>query len=378
MALDSEARPTVTSEERVKRPDAHAAGPGEREPHDDESETARRRIWRRVAIGAAIVAVIAAAAAGVLWWLGARDYETTDDAFIDSRPSAIGAQVAGAIVDVPVTDNQVVNAGATLARIDGRDYQAAQAQAEAAIAAAEAAIAANDAQTKAQQAAVDQNALLAQQAQAALTYSRDENNRAQSLLKSNAGTLQQAQQAQSDLQQKQAAYDASQAALNQAKGQLNVLSAQKQSAEAQLARARAQLAQAQANLSRTTIVAPFKGRVTQLTAANGAWAAPGQTLMLVVPLGVWVTANFRETQLADMRPGQPASIEIDAYGRTFPGRVDSVQAGSGTAFSLLPAQNATGNYVKVVQRVPVKLVFDRPPELELGPGMSVVPSVKVR
>jgi len=378
VALDSEARPTVTSEERVKRPDAHAAEPGEREPHDDESETARRRIWRRVAIGAAIVAVIAAAAAGVLWWLGVRDYETTDDAFIDSRPSAIGAQVAGAIVDVPVTDNQVVNAGATLARIDGRDYQAAQAQAEAAIAAAEAAIAANDAQTKAQQAAVDQNALLAQQAQAALTYSRDENNRAQSLLKSNAGTLQQAQQAQSDLQQKQAAYDASQAALNQAKGQLNVLSAQKQSAEAQLARARAQLAQAQANLSRTTIVAPFKGRVTQLTAANGAWAAPGQTLMLVVPLGVWVTANFRETQLADMRPGQPASIEIDAYGRTFPGRVDSVQAGSGTAFSLLPAQNATGNYVKVVQRVPVKLVFDRPPELELGPGMSVVPSVKVR
>ena len=324
-----------------------------------------------MAIGAAIVAVIAAAAAGVLWWLGVRDYETTDDAFIDSRPSAIGAQVAGAIVDVPVTDNQVVNAGATLARIDGRDYQAAQAQAEAAIAA-------NDSQTKAQQAAVDQNALLAQQAQAALTYSRDENNRAQSLLKSSAGTLQQAQQAQSDLQQKQAAYDASQAALNQAKGQLNVLSAQKQSAEAQLARARAQLAQAQANLSRTTIVAPFKGRVTQLTAANGAWAAPGQTLMLVVPLGVWVTANFRETQLADMRPGQPASIEIDAYGRTFPGRVDSVQAGSGTAFSLLPAQNATGNYVKVVQRVPVKLVFDRPPELELGPGMSVVPSVKVR
>jgi membrane fusion protein (multidrug efflux system) len=100
--------------------------------------------------------------------------------------------------------------------------------------------------------------------------------------------------------------------------------------------------------------------------------------MLIVPMEVWVTANFRETQLADMRPGQPASLCIDAYGRCFPGYVDSIQAGSGTAFSLLPAENATGNYVKVVQRVPVKLVFDKEPDLELGPGMSVTPSVRVR
>ena len=127
-----------------------------------------------------------------------------------------------------------------------------------------------------------------------------------------------------------------------------------------------------------TLVAPFKGRVTQLTAAKGAYATPGQALMLIVPLDVWVTANFRETQLADMHPGQPATIWVDAYGRSFKGHVDSIQAGSGTAFSLLPAENATGNYVKVVQRVPVKIVFDRMPDLELGPGMSVTPSVKVR
>ena len=100
--------------------------------------------------------------------------------------------------------------------------------------------------------------------------------------------------------------------------------------------------------------------------------------MLIVPLDVWVTANFRETQLADMHPGQPAQLCVDAYGKCFPGHVDSIQAGSGTAFSLLPAENATGNYVKIVQRVPVKLVFNKLPDLELGPGMSVTPSVKVR
>ncbi len=100
--------------------------------------------------------------------------------------------------------------------------------------------------------------------------------------------------------------------------------------------------------------------------------------MVLVPLDVWVTANFKETQLADMRVGQPVDIEIDALGRSFPGHIDSLQAGSGTAFSLLPAENATGNYVKVVQRVPVKITFDKRPDVELGPGMSVVPSVTVR
>ena len=380
MSAETDARSTAPRNERAgevseRSPDQTARDAAREAP---ERSAQRRPGLRRVAIGAAIIVALLAIAAGVIWWLSVRNFETTDDAFIDARPSAIGAQVAGAIVDVPVTDNRVVDAGATLARIDDRDYQASRAQANAAVAVGQAAIVANSAQTEAQRAAVDQSSLAADQAKAALTFSQDQNNRAQSLLSSGAGTLQQSQQSQTDLQQKQAAYNGSQAALNQAKSQLAVLAAQKTSAEAQLAQARAQLSQAEANLSRTTIVAPFKGRVTQLTAADGAWAAPGQTLMLLVPLEVWVTANYRETQLIDMRPGQPANIEVDAYGRTFPGHVDSVQAGSGTAFSLLPAQNATGNYVKVVQRVPVKLVFDRPPDLELGPGMSVSPSVKVR
>ena len=189
--------------------------------------------------------------------------------------------------------------------------------------------------------------------------------------------MQQAQQAASDLRQKQSAYAAAEAAHSEAEKQINVLRAQRRTGEGQLKQAQAQLEQANANLSRATLTASVAGRVTKLTAAAGAYAVPGQTLMMLVPLDLWVTANFKETQLASMRPGQRTKIEIDAYGRSFSGHVDSIQAGSGTAFSLLPAENATGNYVKVVQRVPVKIVFDRPPEAELGPGMSVVPSVKV-
>jgi membrane fusion protein, multidrug efflux system len=314
----------------------------------------------------------------VFWWLNASNYEDTDDAFIDARPSAISAQVAAAITDVLVTDNQIVQPGQTLVRLDDRDYVAARDQAKAQVAQAETAIASAEAQIAAQQATIDQAALQVTQAQAALTFAQDEDRRAQTLLTKGAGTLQQAQQTHTDLIQKQAAYAAAQAALAQAKRQLAVYQAQRQAAQAQLAQAQAALAQAEANLSRTMLVAPFVGRVTQLTAAKGTYATVGQTLMFIVPLDAWVTANFRETQLADMHPGQPANLCVDAYGKCFPGHVDSIQAGSGTAFSLLPAENATGNYVKVVQRVPVKLVFDKQPNLELGPGMSVTPSVKVR
>ena len=158
-----------------------------------------------------------------------------------------------------------------------------------------------------------------------------------------------------------------------------MLQAQAKSAEAKLQQARASEDQAKTTLTRTTIVAPVAGRATNITVAKGTYAQPGQVLMMFVPKDVWVKANFKETQLDLMRPGQPVDIAVDAYPeKTFHGRVDSVQAGSGTAFSLLPAENATGNFVKVVQRVPVKIVFDQPPDAYLGPGMSVVPTVKVR
>jgi membrane fusion protein, multidrug efflux system len=331
-------------------------------------------------VASAIVALIlcVAIAGGVWWWLSTRDFETTDDAFIDGRPVSISALVAGQIVDVPVSDNELVSAGAVLARIDDRDYRASLGQADAQVDQAKATIANSEAQLETQQARIDQSAKQVTEAQAALNFSKDENTRYQNLVQQGAGTVQRAQQASSDLQGKQAALDAAVAAQSEARKQIDVLRAQKAAGEAQVKQAEAQSAAATANLSRVALTAPVDGRVTRLTGAPGAYAAPGQTLMILVPTNLWVTANFKETQLADMRPGQPVGIEIDAFGRNFPGHVDSLQAGSGTAFSLLPAENATGNYVKVVQRVPVKIVFDKPPDVPIGPGMSVVPSVKVR
>ncbi len=190
--------------------------------------------------------------------------------------------------------------------------------------------------------------------------------------------MQRAQQAASDLRQRQAQFDAAQSAEQGAEKQIGVLRAQVANAVAQREQARAQKTQAEANLSRTILHATLDGRVTRLTGAVGQVATAQSTLMILVPLDVWVTANFKETQLELMKVGQPVKIEVDAYNRTFDGHIDSIQAGSGTAFSLLPAENATGNYVKVVQRVPVKITFEQRPDVQLGPGMSVVPTVKVR
>jgi membrane fusion protein, multidrug efflux system len=338
--------------------------------------TMRQHPWATAGVFIAIVAVLAGA---FIWWLNARLYESTDDAFIDARTVQVSPQVGGVIVDVPVTDNQLVRAGDPLVRIDPRDYQVAVAQAQAQLEQAHATVANIDAQIAAQQANIDQAKTNVTQTNAALVFSREEQARYAQLLENGAGTQQRSQQANSDLTQKQAAFAAAKAAEVAAEKQLGVLQAQRQSALAQVDAARAQLDQAQLNLSRTTINASVDGRVVRLTAAKGAFTQPGQALMAVVPTTMWITANFKETQLTDMRAGQPVDIEVDAYpNRTFKGHVDSIQSGSGVVFSLLPPENATGNYVKVVQRVPVKIVFDAPPDVYFGPGMSVVPTVKVR
>lgn len=315
----------------------------------------------------------------LVWWLNARQFETTDDAFVDARTVAFGSQVAGAITDVLVTDNQHVEAGALLIRIDPRDYQARLDQAVAQVAQASAIIANFTAQLVAQQARIAQADKLVSEAQAALGFSTQENTRYQALLAKGAGTAQRAQQAVSDLEQKQATLDAAIANSQAVNKQIAVLRTQRDNAQAQLSSAGAGVDAARTNLDRTTIVAPQAGRIARLSAGKGAYATPGLALLMFVPDNVWVTANFKETQLADMKVGQPVTMEIDAYpSLEFHGHVDSIQPGSGTAFSLLPAENATGNYVKIVQRVPVKLVFDNRPDVLLGPGMSVVPSVKVR
>ena len=323
--------------------------------------------------------IIAAIVAVVVWWINTSGYESTDDAFIDARTVSISSQINAAIVDVPVTDNQLVDAGAVLVRLDDRDYKAQLDQAHAQVDQATASIANIDAQIAAQQARIEEADKQATQAQASLTFAQQQNKRYQTLVGNGAVTVEQAQQYASGLLQAEATYAAAQANAVATKKQLPVLRAQRTLYEAQLEQTRAAQEQAETNLSRTLITAPVAGRVARLTAAKGNYAAVGQALIMFVPRDVWVTANFKETQLVMLRPGQPVDIRIDAYpDRTFKGHVDSIQAGSGTAFSLLPAENATGNYVKIVQRVPVKIVFNERPDVLLGPGMSVVPTVTTK
>jgi membrane fusion protein (multidrug efflux system) len=378
---------------RYERPDPiMARGPRVRSLHvadrdppqsmkDQKAERQRTGLLRRHPRLAALVAaaILVAVIGGIMWWLSVRDYESTDDAFVDARNVSVSPQVVGAITQVPVTDNELVQIGGLLVQIDPRDYEAAVAEAEAQVAQADAMIANLDAQIEAQNARIDQAEKQVVQTQAALTFAQQENDRAQDLVKRGAGTQQAAQQTSSNLTQAQATVASAQANLVAAQKQIPVLQAQRDSAEAQLKQTEAALKHARDNLERTRLTAPEPGRATKISAAVGALAQPGQVLMIFVPENKWVTANFKETQLADMRPGQSADISIDAYpGRVFKGHVDSIQAGSGAAFSLLPPENATGNFVKVVQRVPVKIVFDTPPDVYIGPGMSVVPSVKVR
>ncbi|HMA74713.1 MAG TPA: HlyD family secretion protein [Xanthobacteraceae bacterium] len=322
-----------------------------------------------LAIGAMLLA--AAVGAGYVYLNYADRFQSTDDAFIAARQSALAPKVSGYITAVPVTDNEHVAAGDVIAHIDDRDYRIALEQAEAQVAAAQAGIENIDAQLEVQQAQINANEAQVEQAQAALVFAEQQNARYQDLAQKGSGTIQNAQQYSSQLRQQQAALASAQATLKLSQRQIEALKAQRNSAVASLAQAKAQRDQAQLNLSYTTVTAAQPGRVVNLSAAVGQFAQPGTNLTMFVPDRIWVTANFKEIQLDRMRPGEPVMLRIDAYpGRQIRGHVDSIQPGSGTAFSLLPAQNATGNYVKIV-------MDDPPTDVALGPGMSVVPTVRV-
>jgi membrane fusion protein, multidrug efflux system len=329
------------------------------------------------AIGAALLASLLGG--GYLYIDYAGHFQSTDDAFIAARQSSLAPKVSGYIAAVPVTDNQHVEAGDVIARIDDRDYRTALEQAEAQVAAAQATIASIDAQLKTQAAQIDANQAQVDQAQAALVFAQQQAARYDRLAQTGYGSVQNGQQYDSQFRQQQAALASAEATLRLAQRQIETLKAQRGSAVASLAQFEAQRDQAKLNLSYTTVVAAQAGRVVSLTAAVGQFVEPGASLSMFVPDQIWVTANFKEIQLDQMRSGDAATLAIDAYPeREIRGHVDSVQSGSGTAFSLLPAQNATGNYVKIVQRVPVKIVMDNPPaDVALGPGMSVVPTVRI-
>jgi membrane fusion protein, multidrug efflux system len=217
------------------------------------------------------------------------------------------------------------------------------------------------------------------QAQANLELTRVTWGRDKPLVNQGWATAQQGTVDVQNLKAQQATVESAQATLKAAQRQIDTLKAQRASAEATLAQAQAQRDQAVLNLGYTTVIADQPGRVVNLTGAVGQYAQAGTNLTMFVPDEIWIVANYKETQLDRMRPGQPVDIEIDSYPeRAFHGHVDSVQPGSGPAFSLLPPENATGNYVKIVQRVPVKIILENPPtDVSLGPGMSVVPTVRV-
>jgi membrane fusion protein (multidrug efflux system) len=364
--------------------------PAARAPASPVEETAPRQATGKVrrasflrrrpvvfAIGAVLLA--SAIAGGTLYLDDARHFESTDDAFVAARQFSIAPKVSGYITAVPVTDNQHVKSGDVIARIDDRDYRTALEQAQAQVAAAQASIENIDAQLDVQQSQISANQAQVDQAQATLVFAQQQAARYEHLEQTGYGTVQNAQQYTSQLHQQQAALSSAQATLKLAQRQVEALKAQRNSAVASLAQTEAQRDQAELNLSYTIVTAAQPGRVVNLGAAAGQFAQPGTSLTMFVPDEIWVTANFKEIQLDSMRPGEPVTLKIDAYpGRVIRGHVDSVQPGSGTAFSLLPAQNATGNYVKIVQRVPVKIVMDDPPtDVALGPGMSVVPTVRV-
>ena len=352
-----------------------------REQNQATAAPGRRGLLRRRPVVSAIGAVLLAAVlgGGYLYVDQARHFQSTDDAFIAARQFSIAPKVSGYIAAVPVTDNQHVKAGDVIARIDDRDYRTALDQAEAQVAAAKASIENIDAQLDVQQAQITANQAQVDQAQAALVFAEQQAARYEHLEQTGYGTIQNAQQYTSQLHQQQAALASAQATLKLAQRQVDALKAQRNSAVASLGQAKAQRDQAELNLSYTVVTAAQPGRVVNLGAAVGQFVQAGTSLTMFVPDQIWVTANFKEIQLDHMRPGDPVTLAIDAYPeRTIRGHVDSVQPGSGTAFSLLPAQNATGNYVKIVQRVPVKIVMDDPPtDVALGPGMSVVPTARV-
>jgi membrane fusion protein (multidrug efflux system) len=319
---------------------------------------------------------------GLLWWLYSRQFESTDDAFVDVRIVRLAPQVAGRVSQLLVTDNQTVQAGQPLVLIDSATLQTAVAQAEAQKAQAQAEVDNATAQITVSEATYQQALSDVVAARAVAENSARDLARYKKLQLINPAAVaqQQFEQAATLAAQNAAQLEAARQAATTRAAQVAAARTQVAAGTQQLNAAQAQLSTAGINLGYARIVAPVSGHVAQLTVAVGNYVEPGTQMLAIVPVDVWVTANFKETQLALMRVGQKVAIKVDACAsEKIEGHVDSIQRGAGQAFGILPPENATGNFVKVVQRVPVKIVFDHPPtDCPLGPGMSVQPSVRVR
>ena len=341
----------------------------------------RKRLWTIIIV---VVLLVIGIAGGVAYYLYSSQYVTTDDAFIDGEIVRVASQESGKLVEITAKENTRVKVGDPLAKIDPSgptaDLQLRKAQLDQAIAQvaqAKAQISQADAQVEQAQSTYDGNVVTAKNL-------RTQANRYQELFKK-SGTQAISQQAIDDAtsqaDQAQATADASKTQIDNAKAGVTAAQATLKATEAQVEASKAQVATAQVSVDRLTISASIDGQVVQKAINLGSYVQPGTQLMAIVPNDLYVTANYKETQLSGITVGAKVDLAIDAFPEVaFKGTVRSIQNGAGQAFQLLPPQNATGNYVKVVQRVPVRISIDSPSVLDypIGPGMSVVPSIHVK
>ncbi|RKP43375.1 HlyD family secretion protein [Trinickia fusca] len=329
-----------------------------------------------------LVALLAGAVWFAHWWMVGRFVESTDDAYLQADSVTVAPKVNGYVAQVYVTDNQSVAAGAPLARLDFRQYQAALDQAQATVAAREADAQRAQAQLQQQMATVEQTKAQAQVARVALDHAQADVARYAPLAATGAETHERLADLTSTRDQARATLAANVAAVNAAQTQIASTTAQIAQARAQLEAARASLQQARLDLQDTTLYSPIAGRVGDRSVRVGQYVQPGTRLMTVVPVqSVYLVANFKETQVGRMRVGQPATLHVDAlHGVALHGVVDSFAPGTGAQFALLPPENATGNFTKIVQRVPVRIRIETGPQTRsvLLPGLSVTVDIDTR
>jgi membrane fusion protein (multidrug efflux system) len=341
----------------------------------------RKAIKRAALALAAALGLAAAGDFGYGYLTTGRYLESTDDAYVKADSTIIAPRVSGYIARVLVSDNQPVKAGQLLAEIDDRDFRTALGQAKADVDAAEASVRNLDAQISLQHPLIDQETADVAAADANLKFAQEEQTRYDGLMKTGSGTVQRAQQTDAALRSNNAQLQHAKSGLLAAQRKVDVLTTQRAQAVAQLARTRAVEQQAELNLSYTQITAPVEGTVGARTLRVGQYVQAGTLLMAVVPLdAVYVVANFKETQLTHVRNGQPVELTVDGFhGTRLKGHVDSLSPASGLEFALLPPDNATGNFTKIVQRVPVKIVLDDNSLTGLlRPGTSAEPVVNTK
>jgi membrane fusion protein (multidrug efflux system) len=353
-----------------------------REAAEEATSTKKRGSRRFVLIGLALVALIAGGIWLGHWWLVGRFIERTDDAYLQADSVTVAPKVSGYVTDVFVADNQAVKAGDPLVRLDSRQYQAALDQANATIDARNADVQHAEAQLVQQRANIAQTVAQEEVARVSLRHAQDEVARYTPLAASGAETAERLAELKSNRDQAQATVAADHAAVESARSQLGALAAALGQAHAQLEASRASAAQSQLDLEHAVIKSSIAGRIGDRTVRVGQFVQPGTRMLSVVPVqDTYLTANFKETQIGHMRIGQPVDISVDALsGHALHGVVDSFSPGTGSQFALLPAENATGNFTKIVQRVPVRIRLKTGPDTRkvLLPGMSVTVNVDTR